>query len=472
MFERHKQRAALLFTVTDAFLTFVAFETAYQTRIILPMREFFITQETKTLLLGILLLGIVVSGLGLGVYSKLSIQSTLGAVFSTCKQILTTLVGLLAFLYLLNLDVPISRMFIALFFVYMTGFQLLQRILARKMTGIMRRIFGVITTFVVVGDGDPAIRICNELQAEKHLGIRLLALVDCGNPLQTPTTDSSSFNRKPLQALPKLLAERAIDEVIFVVSTEQLQKLENSFLLCDEHGVKTRVSTDFFPHVHSHIHFEHFGDRPLLTFSITPSSEPHLILKRILDMVFAALALLLLALPMLLVGLLVKLSSKGPVIFKQQRCGLNGRTFNFYKLRSMVDNAELLRTGLEHLNEKDGPAFKIGNDPRLTAIGRLLRRFSIDEWPQFWNVLKGEMSFVGPRPALPAEVDHYEIWQRRRLRMRPGLTCLWALHGRDSLDFERWMQLDLEYIDNWSLLLDLKILLLSVPLVLSGKGAS
>ena len=138
----------------------------------------------------------------------------------------------------------------------------------------------------------------------------------------------------------------------------------------------------------------------------------------------------------------------------------------------MVENADELKPALQHLNERDGPIFKIADDPRLTSVGRFLRRYSIDEWPQLWNILRGDMSFVGPRPAVPSEVSQYATWQRRRLRMRPGLTCLWAIHGRDKVDFDTWMKLDLQYIDNWSLLLDVKILLQSIPQVVAGRGAS
>jgi lipopolysaccharide/colanic/teichoic acid biosynthesis glycosyltransferase len=172
------------------------------------------------------------------------------------------------------------------------------------------------------------------------------------------------------------------------------------------------------------------------------------------------------------VALTIKLSSRGAVLFRQTRCGLNGRRFTLYKFRTMVEDAEGRRHELAHLNEMDGPVFKLRADPRVTSLGRLLRRFSLDELPQLWNVLIGSMSLVGPRPAIPEEVAQYERWQRRRLSMRPGLTCLWQISGRNEVDFERWIELDLEYIDSWSPMLDLKILVRTVPVVLSGRGAS
>ena len=183
------------------------------------------------------------------------------------------------------------------------------------------------------------------------------------------------------------------------------------------------------------------------------------------------LFLAMLAVLVLLVALLVRLTSPGPAIFRQIRCGLNGRRFVLYKFRSMCHDAERQKAALAHRSNKT-TAFKMRDDPRLTPIGRFLRKFSIDEWPQLWNVLKGDMSLVGPRPAVPDEVEHYQRWQRRRLRMRPGLTCLWALAGRDNLDFETWMRMDMQYIDNWSLALDWKILLRTIPRVLTGRGAS
>ena len=253
---------------------------------------------------------------------------------------------------------------------------------------------------------------------------------------------------------------------------EKLAELEDVLLICDEEGIRTRVVMDVFPHIQSKVYLERFSDVPMLTFSTTPHDEIRLFLKRAFDVTLGVISLLVLALPMALVALVIRLTSRGPGIFRQVRCGLNGRRFVCYKFRSMVADAEKLREDVAHLNEKDGPVFKIADDPRLTAIGRYLRRFSIDELPQLWNILRGDMSFVGPRPAVLAEIQQYETWQRRRLRMRPGLTCLWAVQGRDRLEFETWMKLDLEYINKWSLWLDFKLLVQSIPRVLVGRGAN
>jgi lipopolysaccharide/colanic/teichoic acid biosynthesis glycosyltransferase len=173
-----------------------------------------------------------------------------------------------------------------------------------------------------------------------------------------------------------------------------------------------------------------------------------------------------------IIAILIKISSGGPIFFKQLRCGLYGRKFVFYKFRTMIADAESKLKDLAKYNEMNGPVFKMTNDPRITRVGKWLRKFSIDELPQLWNVFKGDMSLVGPRPPLPSEVEQYDIWQRRRLSMRPGITCLWQARGRNKItDFTEWMRLDLEYIDTWSLLLDFKILIKTIPVVLFGTGA-
>jgi exopolysaccharide biosynthesis polyprenyl glycosylphosphotransferase len=471
VFDHHKKRAFLLFAAADVILTILAFEAAYQTRAFLPLpRTFFITTPIKALLLGFVLVTWLVLGRSIGVYARLYGSNTRSAILDTVHQVVFGAIGLIVFIYFLRMD--ISRPFIALFVAYDFVLLSVYRAAAGRLRGWVRRQFGAEFYCIVVGEGREALDVARSIEDAEEFGVRLLSYVDLSGQEGEAIELRERYPVKRLDEVAALLRNDVVDEVFFVVDAAKLAGLEEIFLLCDEEGVRTRVATHFFPHANSRVFLDRFGDLPLLTFSTTPHDELRLLVKRALDIVFAACALVTLALPMLLVALAVKTTSPGPVIFAQTRCGLNGRRFRFYKFRSMVQNAEALKKDLLHLNEKDGPAFKIAADPRLTVVGGFLRRYSIDEWPQFWNILRGDMSFVGPRPAVPDEVEQYLTWQRRRLRMRPGLTCLWAIRGRDRLDFENWMKMDLEYIDNWSLWLDLKIVLYSIPMVLAGRGAS
>jgi exopolysaccharide biosynthesis polyprenyl glycosylphosphotransferase len=215
------------------------------------------------------------------------------------------------------------------------------------------------------------------------------------------------------------------------------------------------------------------GSAPLILPFDTPADEGAYLRagKRLVDVLGAALALLVLAPVILVLAIIIRLTTHGPVFYRSKRIGRGGREFTFYKLRSMVKDAHARRDHLTHLNEADGPVFKIARDPRITPIGRFMRSTSLDEVPQFWNVLRGDMSLVGPRPPIPEEVAQYEPWQLRRLDVRPGLTCLWQISGRSRIGFHEWMRLDLEYIRHRSLKLDLKILLRTIPAVLSREGA-
>ena len=471
MFDRHRKKAAVLFAVADLILTAIAFEGAYQVRVVLPLPlEFYILAPEKALVLGATLVLWLAIGYWIGVYERLYGNNAFQAAYDTFKQVTLGTLGLLAFLFLAKID--LSRAFVGLFAGLDLTLLLFHRVAAGRLRGVLRRQFGAESICVVVGSGPKAVAIGKQLEDAGEFGIRLLAFVDPSEEAGETVRLSRDYPVWSLERLPSKLREHVIDEIVFVVEREKLADLEEIFLICDEEGVRTRVVLDFFPHVNSQVSLERFGPTPLLTFSATPDDEVRLLVKRVFDALLALVSLVVLAIPMAVLWLLVRVTSKGPVIFSQIRCGLNGRKFVFYKFRSMVANAEDLKAELGHLNERDGPVFKMANDPRLTPLGRYLRRFSIDEWPQFWNILKGDMSFVGPRPAVPSEVEHYQAWQRRRLRMRPGLTCLWAVRGRDHVDFETWMKLDLEYIDNWSLWLDLKILLNSIPRVLAGRGAN
>ncbi len=286
----------------------------------------------------------------------------------------------------------------------------------------------------------------------------------------------SEWGLEPIGVFPEeearqVLERGGVDDMIFVVDRQRLDSCEELFLLCEELGVTARVVLNLFPHSIARMELHELDGFPLLTFSTIPSDEFLLFVRRAMDVVLSVFLLILASPVMLIAAAAIRITSKGPVLFKQQRCGLHGRPFVMHKFRSMVDDAEQRRVEMEALNEMDGPVFKSSTDPRITALGRVLRRFSIDELPQLYNVLRGDMSLVGPRPPLPQEVEGYERWQRRRLSMKPGITCLWQISGRNQVGFDEWMKLDLSYIDNWSLLLDLKILIKTVPVVLLGKGA-
>jgi exopolysaccharide biosynthesis polyprenyl glycosylphosphotransferase len=215
-----------------------------------------------------------------------------------------------------------------------------------------------------------------------------------------------------------------------------------------------------------------FDGLPMLTYGGHPRLPGQAFFKRALDIILSSIGLIIICPISLVIVLAIKVSTRGPVFFAQERVGLNGRLFKMLKFRTMVVNAEELKGNIAHLNEMGGPVFKITNDPRVTHVGRFLRKSSLDELPQLWNVLIGEMSLVGPRPPLPCEVDNYDPKYRKRLSVKPGITCIWQISGRNEVGFEEWMEMDVEYVDKWSIWMDMKILVKTVPAVLMRKGAS
>ena len=467
MFNRHFRKVRLLFALTDVAVISVAFVAAYQTRLLLHFeRAFYIDFPIAVLLLLVSALCWVAIGYWFNIYEKLDSAHLSVILRDTFRQCALGTVCVVMAQYFLRLD--LSRPFVAFFGIDCWILLCLFRINAGSWIGVVRRRFGTAHFIIVVGTGENARRLGKALEQSEIYGVRLTGFL---GDQPGSITLSKDYPIHPMSELTNLLQQHVIDEVIFAVDSRRLAELEDMFLLCDEEGVRTRVIVDFFPHVNSEVSLDRLGSTPLLTFSAAPHDELRMVLKRVTDIVLAAAGLLLLLPVMLILALVIRITSPGPAIFRQERCGLNGRRFVFYKFRSMCENAEQLKADLLHLNSKT-TAFKIPNDPRLTRLGRILRKFSVDEWPQLWNVLKGDMSLVGPRPAVPEEVENYQRWQRRRLRMRPGLTCLWALAGRDTLDFDTWMKMDMQYIDTWSLALDWKIILRTIPRVLSGKGAS
>jgi exopolysaccharide biosynthesis polyprenyl glycosylphosphotransferase len=472
VFRGHHRKVRILFGISDILLIGVAFELAYATRGRLALEHFFaLPRPEKALLAGWSMLVWIALGYWWELYDHIDTAHPRLILRDAFHQCLLGAASVILFEYFQRMD--LSRAFVALFAVYAWILLCLFRLNAGRVMRVLRREFGSPHYVMVAGTGDAALKLGRELEAAAPYGIRLtgfLADTQARAEIEPEVELDAKYPVRALSALPELLRQHVIDEIIFAVDSRRLAELEEIFLLCDEEGVRTRVAVDFFPHVNSQVYLDRLGSAPLLTFSATPHDEIRLLVKRVTDILLASAALVLLAPVMLLTALIIRLTSPGPAIFRQVRCGLNGRQFVFYKFRSMHANAHEMRESLRHLSERE-TAFKIRNDPRLTPIGRWLRKFSIDEWPQLWNVLKGDMSLVGPRPAVPEEVEQYKRWQRRRLRMRPGLTCLWAVCGRDAVDFETWMRLDMQYIDSWSLALDWKIILRTIPQVLSGRGA-
>src|SRR6266545_882322 len=332
----------------------------------------------------------------------------------------------------------------------------------------------IIWSVLIVGTGRRAIDVARLVLDHKYWGYKILGFVSDGHRLPNGWARYRVYGTVPEI---RSLLERGefpeiVDEIVFAVTRKKLDEMKQIFLLCEELGIRARVAMNFFQNRLARIEVEELEGIPFLTFTTTPSNETQLAAKRMLD-IAVSLMLLGLSLPVIVVAALaIKLTSPGSVVFKQKRIGLNGRTFTLYKFRTMIADAHERLGEVSHLNEMTGPVFKATNDPRITAVGRIMRKFSFDELPQLWNVLKGDMSLVGPRPPIPEEVRSYHRWQRRRLSMKPGLTCLWQVNGRNNVDFDRWMQMDLQYIDNWSPSLDLKILLRTIPAVLLGRGAS
>ena len=313
--------------------------------------------------------------------------------------------------------------------------------------------------FVLVGIEREIARIREELTTRADHSVTIVAEV---NLVETP-----------VQQLVAELHNHSVYGVILSAKHTNFEQVEYVIRACELEGVEVWLVADFFSTQISRTSLDELLGRPLLIFRTTPEASWRIVVKQVMDLLGAAVFLLCFSWVFLLIALLLKCTSPGPILFRQQRSGLNGRPFTIFKFRTMVTNAEQFKHELSAMNEMTGPVFKVTNDPRITPTGKFLRKWSLDELPQIFNVLRGEMSLVGPRPLPIYEVEQFaSTAQRRRLSMKPGLTCLWQISGRNKIkSFDEWVQLDLRYIDNWSLMLDLEILLKTIPIVLLGFGA-
>jgi exopolysaccharide biosynthesis polyprenyl glycosylphosphotransferase len=381
------------------------------------------------------------------------------------------------------LKFPISRSFVALF-VLLAGCGLaLQRYAVLKFLRYWRRRGRNFRSVIICGVGEQAVQLARALSHRPELGIHVRAFADLRDGdldrrvatirLRAELAEVTQVGRilAGVEEVAQALEDYAIDEVLFTDVLSVMPQVEELLLLCADQGVQTTIAADIFSIGLVKSGISYFGGMPLIHFQTPPGDSWELALKRAIDVCVSGFLLVLLSPLFLLIAVGVK-SSPGPVLFKQTRVGLNGRLFQMYKFRSMYLNAEHDLVSLRMSNEMTGPVFKMTNDPRVTSFGRFLRRFSLDELPQLWNVFIGEMSLVGPRPPIPGEVGLYERKTRRRLSMRPGLTCTWQVSGRNNIkDFNDWVALDLHYIDNWSLSRDVMLLIRTIPAVLLGTGA-
>ena len=328
-------------------------------------------------------------------------------------------------------------------------------------------------TLVIVGAGQRGRRFAAQLQQRQDLGYKLLGYVDSDLCFAHSEAGDAPWLGS-IEDLPRIVANEVIDEVAIALPIKsQYTRIETVVLMLEEQGITTHMLSDLFPQKLARSQSIDFDGVPIVSMHSAPLFSWRTEAKRVFDFVSAAVLLLVAAPVLALVAMAIKLESEGPILFVQERVGLNKRRFRMLKFRTMLRDAEAGQEELEHLNEKTGPIFKIRNDPRITQVGRWLRRTSIDELPQLVNVLLGDMSIVGPRPlSVRDALRMEETWQKRRFSVKPGLTCLWQVSGRSNLSFEQWMQLDLQYIDSWSLELDARILFRTVPAVLLAKGAS
>jgi len=404
-----------------------------------------------------------------GAYRSFRTISVLKIFWAVIRAVFLTVLVFSSFAFIFKLEF-ISRIFFTIFIGFSTFLLVLEKWIVISFSRRARSRGYNYRRLLLVGTGPRAERFIAMLKSHPEWGFKIVGLID---------DDMSRVNKHffginvigALRDLADILRRRTIDEVIFIVPRTWLQRIQQSIAICETLGIKASVAADLFDLRIAQAKQDDLGGFPLLSFESTLAKEWQLLLKRAVDLVVSVAGMILILPVFLIVAAVIKFSSKGPIFFRQRRMGLNGRVFTCYKFRSMLKGASKKLDEVKHLNEMDGPVFKIKKDPRITFVGMFLRKISLDELPQLFNIFMGNMSLVGPRPPIPSEVKKYELWQRRRLSMRPGLTCLWQISGRNKISFDRWMELDLQYIDTWSLWLDFKILIKTIPVVAFGIGA-
>jgi len=470
MHDQQSQQLRGVTMLSDVCLTIGAFLVAYRLRVVMGPG-----QEPPALVPHLTLLAVIVPVwvflLGLfGAYRAPRMTSPIDYFWSVTRALGVGLAVLLTLVFMLRMQYvsrPIVTGFVLLNLPALVALRLFT---LRQFRRSLRRAENY-RKILIIGSGNRARRLADALLRKAEQGIHIIGYLDP----ETARVDQRLRGAPVIgtvDEIPSVLKNYVVDEVIVATPRAMIAHLEKVTRACEEEGIKVSLMADLFDMNVARMRLGQFGTIPLLTFEPVAQEEWKLLLKRVIDLTFALLSLPLLLPVMALVALVIKLESPGPVLFVQERVGFAKRRFRMLKFRTMVDGSEKLQAQLEHLNEAQGPIFKIANDPRITRVGRFLRRTSLDELPQMFNVIKGEMSLVGPRPMSLRDVNLFDRGiQRKRFSIKPGLTCLWQISGRSQLPFSKWLELDLAYIEQWSLSLDLKILLRTIPVVLRGSGA-
>lgn len=358
-----------------------------------------------------------------------------------------------------------SRLYMIGYFLSVCLLMFVNRLVIRLILYMIRRYGWDSRTRIIVGNDELARRYIEEAQTRKRLGLQIIGYVaHQGSP------DIPSRLLGTIGEIADILVRHPVDGVVICLRITD-SSADDVIRACEQQGISMELLLDGLSSRIATGNIHHGATGSSLLLSAIPHAPGPLLLKRLTDMIASVVGLILSSPIFLIAAVAIKLSDGGPVFFKQERIGTHNKSFKMYKFRSMSIDAEDRKSGLRHLNEMSGPVFKLTADPRVTPVGKFLRRTSIDELPQLFNVLIGNMSLVGPRPPLPAEVVQYDPSYRKRLSVKPGLTCLWQISGRSNVDFDEWMRLDLTYIDNWTYLEDLKIMFKTIPVVLKGVGA-
>lgn len=436
----------------------------------------FLSMRMRITNFGLFLMLLLISHLILGACGlyhsrRLSRLSREAAALAVATTLLVLDCSLFAWLFGIRM---IDLLFLTAFWILTTAMMLLERLSLRTLARSLRLRGRDLRYILILGTNARALAFAEKILSNPGSGYRLLGFIDDNWPGLAEAQARGMKIVCDYAGFPEFLRRNVVDEVAIYFPFGSFYRVSARVAeLCHQHGVTMRLSPDLFDLESARWRaIEYYGEEYIATHKASNEFWPQFA-KRCIDVIVSAAALLCLLPLMLTVAVAIRLSSPGPVFFLQERIGLNKRRFKIYKFRTMVPNAESLMHQLEDQNEVSGPVFKIRKDPRITRIGGLLRRTSIDELPQLINVLRGEMSLVGPRPLPVRDYEGFsEDWQRRRFSVKPGITCLWQVSGRSGISFDQWMRLDLQYLDEWSVWLDLRILARTVPAVLRGQGAA